>query len=330
MPSQQQLLDVINIQAEIAKLGLDLGGVMAMIVERIPALIGADGAALELAEGTEMIYQAAAGMATHQVGLRLNRDTSLSGLCVETGETLVCNDSETDPRVDLEACRRVNLRSMIVMPLTHQSKVVGVLKAMSRQVGKFSQDDMNLLGLLSELIAAAMYFATTYDNKDLFHRATHDALTNLPNRALFMDRLRTAIAHNERDRRGTAVLMIDMDGLKQINDTFGHRTGDAVLCEFASRVSRIARHSDTVARLGGDEFAAILTPIMPNGIDAAIQRLMQEIEAPFLFDSRVYKLRASIGAAFYPDDSNDIIHLIDMADQRMYAMKREHHAMAAH
>lgn len=326
MPSQKQLMDVIGIQSEIAKLGLDLGGVMMLVTERTLPLIGADGAVIELAEGEDMVYRAVAGTTRPHLGLRLKRENSLSGLCVTLGETLHCDDSELDPRVDREACRKIGLRSMIVMPLKHEGATVGVLKAMSAQPGKFTNADIVLLGLLSEVVAAAIFFATRYDSDTLFHLATHDGMTGLANRALFMDRMRHVITESTRNRKTSGVLMIDMDGLKQINDTYGHRIGDTVIKEFANRIMAVARISDTVARLGGDEFGVILTPIdSPQGLASAVQRLNSHIEPPFLFEGKTYQLRASIGTAQLPDDGDDINKLIEIADQRMYATKRERH-----
>lgn len=317
-------MEVIGLQGEIAKLGLDLGAVMGLVVERTLALVGADGAAIELAEGDDMVYRAAAGAAAPQIGLRLNAGSSLSGLCVRTGETLRCDDSETDDRVDREACRQVGLRSMIVMPLRHNGATVGVLKAMSSQPAKFTDADVHLLGLLSDAVGAAMFFAAKYDVEELFHRATHDGLTGLANRSLFMDRLRSIVALGERETNPAAVLMIDMDGLKHINDTFGHRAGDAVIAEFAKRIKGAARTSDTVARLGGDEFAVLLMPVdLPEGAHSAVERLTREIEPPFEFEGKMYQLRASIGAAHYPEESEDINRLIELADHRMYVVKRE-------
>jgi diguanylate cyclase (GGDEF)-like protein len=323
MPSHQQLMQIIGIQTEIAKLGLDLGGVMQFIVERTLSLIDANGAAIELAEDGEMVYRAAAGIATSQLGLRLKIDSSLSGLSVMTGDTLNCTDSETDPRVDREACRKVGLRSMIVMPLKHKGVTVGVLKAMSAQPNKFQQRDMRLLSMLSEVVAAAMYFSAKYDSDDLFFQATHDGMTGLANRALFMDRLRNVVAHSHREQRTSGVLMIDMDGLKQINDIHGHRVGDAVLVEFSQRVKAGTRSTDTVARLGGDEFGVILTPIESvAGMDAAIQRIDAEIRRPFYFENQPYQLEASIGAALTPSDGIESDRLLEVADKRMYATKR--------
>lgn len=327
MPSPKQLMEVINIQTEIAKQGLDLGGVMMLVAKRTLTLIDADGSAIELAEDEDMVYRATAGSAAPHLGLRLKQATSLSGLCVKTGDTLRCDDAETDPRVDQEACRKIGLRSMIVMPLKHKGTTVGVLKAMSAQAGKFSESDMTLLGLLSELVAAAMFFATKYDTDDLFHRATHDDLTGLANRALFMDRLRNVVALRARDKNAASILMIDMDGLKRINDNCGHRIGDAVIKEFAQRIKTGARVSDTVARLGGDEFGLILTPVdLPEGTEIVIQRLEEEIGPHFQFEGQVYQLQASIGAAHFPLDGQDIDLLVEIADKRMYAVKKQRHS----
>src|SRR6185369_10554343 len=115
--SSDILMAIIQTQTEIAKLGLDLGAMMELVAEHIQLLTNAQGAIVELVEGDEMVYRAAAGMAGSQLGLRLKREGSLSGLAVASGEILHCRDSETDPRVDLAACRRVGVRSMVVAPL---------------------------------------------------------------------------------------------------------------------------------------------------------------------------------------------------------------------
>ncbi|OJX75156.1 sensor domain-containing diguanylate cyclase [Magnetospirillum sp. 64-120] len=326
MPTQKQLMEIISIQSDIAKQGLDLAGVMALATERTLSLVGANSAAIELAEGEDMVYRATSGNAASQIGLRVKRQHSLSGLSVQSGQTLICTDSETDPRVDLEACRKVGLRSMLCMPLMHLGSPIGVLKAMSDQPGHFSDQEATLLNLLSEVISAAMYFATKFNENDLFHQATHDGLTGLANRSLFMDRLRQLTQQHERRQQHAGVLMIDMNGLKPINDNFGHRAGDAAIREFASRLKSVARQSDTVARLGGDEFGVILAPIeMENGIQAAIERIQTETASPFPFEGRELRLSASIGAARFPVEATGMDHLIELADQRMYEIKRRHH-----
>ncbi len=323
MPTRRQLMQVIHIQSELAKLGLDLGGVMQYIVEETLTLLNAEGAAIELAEQGQMVYRAAAGIARPQLGLRLKIDQSLSGLCVMNGESLLCTDSEQDERVDAEACQRVGLRSMIVIPLKHRGITVGALKAISVEPNKFTHVDMSLLEMLTDVVAAAMYFSVKYSDDDLFHRATHDDMTGLANRALFMDRLRNAVAQTARDRTPAGVLMIDLDGLKHVNDTFGHRVGDAVILEFAKRLKTVTRDSDTAARLGGDEFGVVL-PVLDceGGILRVTQRIDDVLALPFMFEDREYTLAASVGTATIPHDGIEPEMLLDMADRRMYRVKR--------
>ena len=326
MPSKEQLLDIIAIQAEIARLGLDLTATMTLVVERTLGLIEADGAAIELADGEAMVYRAGAGIAASQLGLRLKAGESLSGLCVRSGEILHCRDSESDPRVDPAACRAVGLRSMIVVPLRHEGETVGVLKAMSRQPDKFRDVDVRALRLLSEVVGAVMYFAAKYNVDELFYKATHDAMTGLANRAFYIERLRNTLALHRRDKRPASVLMIDMDGLKHLNDSYGHRVGDAAIMEVARRLAACARESDTVARLGGDEFGMIFSPVdLPEGGEMLMHRIEDEIARPLQFEGRSYALSASVGMATLPADGLDVDHLLETADRRMYRVKRLHH-----
>jgi len=317
------LIEIIQAQTEIAKLGLDLGGVIAFVAERVQQLTDAGGAIVELAEGEDMVYRAAAGIAQHQLGLRLKREGSMSGLCVAQGEPLRCDDSETDPRVDREACRRVGLRSMVCAPLNHNGTTVGVLKIASPIANAFSERHIQILGLMSDLIAAAMFHAVKYETSELYHQATHDALTGLANRALFYDRLRQCVALARRKSGQVGILNLDMDGLKPINDQLGHRAGDAAIREIASRIARGSRAADTVARLGGDEFGVILPEVIDR--DSAVslaQRISSEIRLPFQFEDKPIPLDASIGMAVFPDDGAEIETLIESADKAMYAVKR--------
>lgn len=322
-PSVAQLLGVIKAQTEIAKLGLDLNGVMTFVAEQAQAIAGATGAIVELAEGDDMVYRAVAGTASNLLGLRLKRKASLSGLCVATGETLYCTDCETDSRVDRDACRKVGLRSMAVVPLLHAGVAVGALKVYSPAVSAYGEGDLQILGLMSELIAVAMFNAAKFGADELFRQATTDSLTGLANRALFLDRLRHGLAKAKREGWRLGVLMVDMDGLKPINDLHGHRAGDAAIQEIARRIGADARHSDTVARLGGDEFAIILSTIADReSADVAIGRIADRCNRPFAYDDRTLPLGASIGAAIYPDDASELDLLIEKADQSMYAAKR--------
>jgi len=296
---------------------------MNFVTERVQQLTHADGAVVELAEGDEMVYRASSGIAATLLGLRLQRNGSLSGLCVETGDILRCEDSETDPRVDREACRRVGLRSMIVTPLRHIDTTVGVLKVVGATANAFTDDNIRALELMSELIAAAMFHAARHETGELYLLATRDSLTGLPNRALFYDRLRQAINLAQRSSGTLGILNLDLNDLKPINDRYGHRAGDAAIREAALRMNRTARCSDTVARVGGDEFAVIL-PSINSKADAERlgMRIVEQVREPFEFEGRSLDLDISVGAAVLPDDGVEMTALIDRADQAMYEAKR--------
>jgi diguanylate cyclase (GGDEF)-like protein len=211
---------------------------------------------------------------------------------------------------------------MVVVPLIHEGGAVGVLTVFSPAVAAFGDGDSRVLALMSELIAAAMFHATRHGVDELFRQATSDQLTGLANRALFMDRLRHAIASSYRTRR-LAVLMFDMDGLKPINDTFGHRAGDAALQELARRIAAELRQSDTVARFGGDEFAYLLSTV-PDRESAQVvaQRIARRCNRPFDFEGQTLQIGASVGVAIGPDDGDEPEVLLELADRDMYAAKR--------
>ncbi|MCA1684428.1 MAG: PAS domain S-box protein, partial [Planctomycetia bacterium] len=159
------LASIIATQQEIATAHLNCDALMDLIAGRTQALTRADGAAVELAEGDEMVYRAGTGSAASHVGLRLKRDQSLSGLCVRTGQVLRCDDSEADERVDREACRQVGVRSMVVVPLTSGGRAVGVLKVLSPKPYAFGEHDVRTLQLLAGLLGASLDQAAQFEAK---------------------------------------------------------------------------------------------------------------------------------------------------------------------
>lgn len=152
--------------------------------------------------------------------------------------------------------------------------------------------------------------------------AHYDPLTGLPNRTLFYDRFASSLGRSARHKRHTALLFIDLDRFKPINDMHGHQTGDAVLIEVARRIQKHIRPDDTLSRLGGDEFTVIL-----DGLDACekvqliAQRILQELKAPIMLGDKQLDLSASIGIALYPKDGLDAQTLLKHADTAMYHVK---------
>ncbi|MFA6121552.1 MAG: diguanylate cyclase [Sideroxydans sp.] len=159
-------------------------------------------------------------------------------------------------------------------------------------------------------------------NEQVTHLAHHDGLTGLPNRTLFYDRLNQAIARARRDKESVAVLFLDLDGFKKINDTLGHDIGDALLIETAKRIKACVRESDTVARMGGDEFTAILCKVgTANGKDIVAQKILDAIRNSFNLSEKSCAVGVSIGIAVYPDSGDNAEDLVKVADTAMYLAK---------
>jgi diguanylate cyclase (GGDEF)-like protein len=155
------------------------------------------------------------------------------------------------------------------------------------------------------------------------HRALHDPLTGLPNRALLADRLLIAIAASDRSGRPVAVLFVDIDRFKQVNDSCGHAVGDQVLIRAAERLSSAMRASDTIARMGGDEFVAVLPDLDgPHASTAVITKIQTLFAEPLNIGARIMTVSCSIGCAVYPQDGITPAELLEFADRSMYASKR--------
>ena len=163
----------------------------------------------------------------------------------------------------------------------------------------------------------------------LRHQATHDPLTDLPNRELFRDRVTQALALARREKRIAAVMLLDLDHFKPINDTLGHAAGDRVLQGVARRLLASLRDCDTAARLGGDEFAVLLQEIT-TGEDAApvAQRLLDALAKPFVLSGREYSISASIGISLYPAHGATASALLSGADSAMYRAKERRNCYA--
>lgn len=159
-------------------------------------------------------------------------------------------------------------------------------------------------------------------NEHILHLAHHDILTGLPNRTLFYDRLNQAMARARRNRGSFAVLFLDLDGFKLVNDTFGHDTGDALLREAAKRITACVRESDTVARIGGDEFTVILNNARsPASTENVAKKIVSTLAHQFDLDGKSCSISVSIGISLYTDNGEAAEQLVKIADDAMYAAK---------
>ncbi len=156
----------------------------------------------------------------------------------------------------------------------------------------------------------------------IWHQANFDALTDLPNRHMFIDRLKQEIKKADREALFLALLFIDLDHFKEVNDLLGHASGDALLVEAARRIAGCVRASDTLARLGGDEFTVILAGLDHVGsVDRIAQNILARLAEPYMLSGQQAHISGSIGIALYPPDARNIDDLVAHADQAMYAAK---------
>jgi len=204
--------------------------------------------------------------------------------------------------------------------LSSVAEVLGTITCF-RKTPFSDQSDGSMFENAGRLASVAIEHLSLYEQ--LSYRAQHDILTGLPNRMLFHDRLRQSIVRAEQAGTKLWVLWLDLDGFKYVNDTLGHKAGDALLKEVAARISRCLRQEDTVARIGGDEFTVILESGEEFDVEAVIRKLIAVIGRPVTFEDQEAFVTASVGVSIYPDDSREASELIRNADIAMYHVKRQ-------
>jgi diguanylate cyclase (GGDEF)-like protein/PAS domain S-box-containing protein len=208
------------------------------------------------------------------------------------------------------------------VPLHTSKGVNGVLVVQSYSGDvRYTSKYKSLLQFVSSQIASAIVRKQT--DTWLQHIARHDPLTDLPNRTLIHDRLQQALARARRERQRLALLYIDLDGFKRVNDSFGHTLGDQLLQEVAQRIRRCVSASDTVGRIGGDEFVVLLHDIAQPGHATAIaDQIRTALDQPFDLVAQTLRISSSIGIATFPEHGDDGKQLIRHADEAMYAAKK--------
>ena len=195
-----------------------------------------------------------------------------------------------------------------------------------------ARNAMLLLGVMASALTLLM---ATYVSKRvtkqalaLEHQALYDELTDLPNRTLFHDRLQHAIRNSRRYGRSFAIILMDLDSFKEVNDTLGHDVGDLLLKEVGRRLKDTVRSADTVARLGGDEFVIILESLSEKYAEAVAEKIRKALDRAFALEGEVVDISASLGIALFPEHGIDAVTLIRRADMAMYVAKHEHSGFA--
>jgi diguanylate cyclase (GGDEF)-like protein len=247
-------------------------------------------------------------------------------LCTEvirSGDTLLLNaDTHATLPASLRGIAGEHARSWLGVPLTSGAGTIGALVVQGRVESKpYTEDDRDLLQFVSTQVAAAI------ERKQMIarlkHIALYDRLTRLPNRELFHDRLRLALARGRREQRQLALLYIDLDEFKRVNDTLGHDAGDRLLELVAERLEQCVRASDTVARFGGDEFVMLLENIdSPRNATAVAEKICNALHEPFRLFDQDARIVPSVGIALYPQHGDDEKLLLRRADEAMYTAKK--------
>ncbi|HEV2722593.1 MAG TPA: EAL domain-containing protein, partial [Thermoanaerobaculia bacterium] len=224
-----------------------------------------------------------------------------------------------------EPSENEHFRNWILPTVLERGRWRGETAGLRRDDGTFPQEiSMTALDGGGIVCIVRDISERTYAEEQIKHLAYHDVLTGLPNRLLFKDRLTVALSHAQRNGSRLAVLFLDLDRFKVINDSLGHNIGDQLLQAVAARVQSCVRESDTVARLGGDEFTLLL-PHLNRSEDAApvAQKLLEAVRYPFHIEGREFFITTSIGVSLYPEDGLDAETLIKNADTAMYQAKEQ-------
>jgi len=322
-----RLNHIIAIQSELASASLNLEAFLQLVVDRVRDVSPATIAIIEMLEGDELVYGAASGLQEDFKRIRVKMDSSLAGLCVQTTTTQTCTDATTDPRVDRAVCAALGVQSLLAVPIIRAGEAIGVLMLMAKKKRAFRQADVQTAQMLAGLTASAIGHQLSFEaNQQLIAQlqqmAHHDSLTGLPNRLYFYELADRAFARYRRSRKLLAVLFLDVDRFKQVNDTYGHEMGDALLQQFAQRLKILVRETDTIARLGGDEFVILLEDLPAIDVATAIAgKVVTSMQEPFVIDDQSLRVGTSIGVAVLTSTDASPDEVVSQADSAMYQAK---------
>jgi diguanylate cyclase (GGDEF)-like protein/PAS domain S-box-containing protein len=206
------------------------------------------------------------------------------------------------------------------VPIVFGRELLGVFVFESQEL---SEPDERLTRTTAVIAGqVAQFIERKQAETELWHQALHDGLTGLPNRTLFRDRVGQALSMAQRAGAPLAVMLMDLDRFKDVNDTLGHHSGDALLSELGRRLQNCVRSSDTVSRLGGDEFGFLLTDVSATEAVELVDRIHKALDEPFGLEELALRVGASFGVALFPDHGDSVEALLRRADVAMYVAKR--------
>jgi diguanylate cyclase (GGDEF)-like protein/PAS domain S-box-containing protein len=226
----------------------------------------------------------------------------------------------------IQKLKAEGIRSYVNAPMISQGKLIGSLNLGADRPNAFSQEDIEIVREAAVLLAVAIQQARLYEEVQghavkLEYQAMYDPLTGIPNRLLLHDRLQQAIRAGQRENKPVALLILDLDHFKAVNDTLGHPFGDSLLQQIGPRLQSALRESDTLARLAGDEFVILLPNTEAKGAVLLANKVMEALEEPFRVEGETVHISTSIGIALFPEHGGDAETLMRHADVAMYLAK---------
>jgi diguanylate cyclase (GGDEF)-like protein len=302
----------------------DTDYIVGILIEYIPSVIPADNIAILILD----VEKKNRGALSYNN--KSNMEIVKTDLILDETELNELNDSEeilykTDSDVHsyLSPLMRLGNTDFFVSPIREQDNILGAICIGFHENIEVNQEITDVLAEISARAAVAISNANW--EKKLFHQAHYDSLTQLPNRFLFQDRLEQAIERAKRNNLNVAILFIDLDRFKSVNDSLGHAIGDKLLNEVSKVLQKCTRLYDSVARFGGDEFTIILSDLKDDEVDEKIEKLSNRIlnfmTESIVIDDREFNITPSIGIAIFPQDANNIMDLLKNADTAMYEAK---------
>ncbi len=314
-------------------MNLSLDYVLETILESALELVSADDTHLFLYEHGLLSFAASLFDGHQQERPYMDpRPQGLTYRVAREGKKIVADNVLTNPLFE----NRRWEGSIIGLPLKTGNTVLGVMNVALKRAHIFSENEIQVLEFLADQAAIAIQNAKLYEQAQqeiadrkkaeeaIKHMAHHDALTGLPNRRLFNERISLEISRSQRNNQKIGVMLFDLDHLKNVNDSFGHSVGDLLLQAVAQRLLGLLRKSDTVARMGGDEFLLILPEMkIPGDAKLTAERILSALSTPFLLEGNQINITTSIGIVFFPDDGTEVDDLIKKADIAMYKAKEK-------